>query len=160
MIEPYNAVGLIPSFWGIRRLACAELSRLPERTRRGLRALRGATVLLLLVFLVEPTCTRRSADVELPKVVVLLDRSGSMAARDVAMSARLRLDEATALGLVPAELRDVAMKDAEATVAAAIEDVPAIANALADRAGPQSRSGDQIETRLAQDGAMNAGRRP
>ncbi|MHC5055017.1 MAG: PA14 domain-containing protein [Planctomycetota bacterium] len=120
------------AFWGIRRLASLEVSQLPERTRRGLMALRGATALLVVIFLVEPTCTRRKTDVDLPKVTVLLDTSGSMATRDTGASARLKLDEATALGLVAPELRDTTMMSAEKSVEALLADVPAIANALSD----------------------------
>ena len=122
------------AFWGIRRLASREVAQLPERTRKGLMALRGTTALLVIIFLVEPTCTRRKTDVDLPKVTVLLDTSGSMATRDTAMSARLRLDEATTLGLVAPKLRDTTMMSARKDVAGLFTDIPAVANALSDLA--------------------------
>lgn len=90
------------ALWRLHRL---ELASLPDGRRRLLHGLRTTAVLLLALFFAEPSFTRRSTDNVLPRVAVIVDRSGSMAVRDASMAAGEKAAEAAGLRLLPAGAR-------------------------------------------------------
>jgi hypothetical protein len=89
----------------MRRWLTLELAALPERVQRALLTLRCAAVGLTVLLLLEPTFSKTSHVRERPRVAVLVDQSGSMQITDRTMPLSARLDEAVALGLVPASER-------------------------------------------------------
>ena len=113
----------VATAWGISRLARRELEGHP----RGIIWLRRTTVVLVLLFLLEPIFTRTTLERELPTVAIILDRTGSMDVDDRFMAATSRLDEAVTLGLVPRELRP----DGPRRVARALEDAAEVLGATA-----------------------------
>jgi len=145
----FNFVGLpawlvVPlaalAVWALLRIGRRDRSGLPARARRGLAALRAAAAGAIVVFLLEPTCSRRSSESEKPTVAVLLDRSGSMAVKDTSASEHTRLNEAVALGLVRADLRDVSAMKAALALSALLRDLPGIESDLQGREGPSRRA--------------------
>jgi len=117
--------------WSIGRLARRELATQPPRVARGLAWLRRAVVVLVLLFLLEPTLTRIRTESELPIVAVVVDRSGSMALDDHQMAAGARLDEAVALGLIDPGLRPTAPRRVARALADLLADGPGLAQAVA-----------------------------
>jgi hypothetical protein len=139
------------AFWAIHRCADPELADKPRKVQVGMKLLRGSTAALLLLLLVEPTLRRERVREELPTVAVLLDTSASMAATDKAMNARDVLNEATALALVPAELRDVSWQTAAGEVDAVLADLPGWLAALSvdDASGQKAKSAVRRAARTA-----------
>ena len=117
--------------WLIGRLARRELATQPRPVARGLVWLRRAVVVLVLIFLLEPTLTRTRSESELPTVAVVVDRSGSMALDDRQMAASARLDEAVALGLIDPDLRPSAPRRVAQVLADLIADGPTLSKAVA-----------------------------
>ena len=97
---PLAAAGI----WLLLRLYRLELAPIAPRLRRPLLVLRGAALVLLLLFLMEPAYTRRSTEKVLPLVAVIVDQSGSMAVRDESMGPGEKLIEAIGLDLLPASV--------------------------------------------------------
>ena len=122
--------------WATVSLLAAETAALPAATRRGLAALRGAAVLAVVALLLEPTLAVTRTHLEKPAVALVVDTSGSMAVADAHMAAWRRLDDAVALGLVPAELRPDAAGRAATFVAGLDADLDRIVAALSPAAAP------------------------
>jgi Concanavalin A-like lectin/glucanases superfamily/PA14 domain len=118
------------AWYGLRRLAGFELASRTQLQRRGLLALRGAAVLLLVLLLLEPIFSRRLVSRELPVLSVLIDTSGSMRVRDAAMGSSQRLDEAIALGLVEEKVRDTTLGAAGRLLTRIGADLPEVVSAL------------------------------
>ena len=122
--------------WLILRLYRLETSSLTARFRRWVLTLRTSALVLLVLFFLEPTLSRKKVDNVQPIVGVLVDQSGSMAVKDEGMPPGLKLGEAIALNLIPANLRLIRTNAAEqaaadaAVVAAAKEGSP-VAKGLA-----------------------------
>jgi len=135
--------------WAIRRCADPELTGQPGKVRVGMKLLRGAAAALLVLLLLEPTLRRNLVHEELPTVAVMFDVSASMAATDKAMNARDALNEATALGLVPAALRETSWQQAAGEVEAVQAGLPAWLAAL---------SADDASNRKAKSAARRAAR--
>src|ERR1017187_2816923 len=81
---PWWAVLLlaIAGVWALVRLHRKEMSALAPRVRQRLLWLRGAALALLILFLMEPSLTRRTTERVLPLAAVVIDQSGSMAVKD------------------------------------------------------------------------------
>ena len=140
--------------WGMIRLMQVEVFRLPAFPKRGLTWLRGAAVVIVLLFLLEPTWTRTALNKQLPAVALLVDRSGSMAVKDVQQPLASQLDEAVALGLVDGALRPDGARRARRELTALIADLPQLTAALVSvqeswTAGRQPANRDQA-VRLAE----------
>jgi uncharacterized membrane protein len=122
--------------WLIVRLYRLETAALSAQFRRLVLTLRASALVLLILFFLEPTLTRKTVHNVPPLVGVLVDQSGSMAVKDEGMSPGLKLGEAIALNLIPANLRPVKTNAADqaaadsALVAAATEGSP-VAKGLA-----------------------------
>ncbi len=143
--------------WVLVRLQARETSHLPPRAGLVLRALRAAAAVAVVILLLEPTLSRDIAKSELPAVAVMVDTSGSMAAADARMAAVHRLDEAIALGLVPAELRPDLSRRAARELISLDEDYDAMTAALAAqedarRRGDSSAQGGRIQAGVAAKG--------
>ncbi len=93
--------------WAMWRWQRPELASAPPRARQALTWMRCTAVGLIVLLLLEPTLTRTTSLHELPLVGVMLDESGSMGLTDRLASPTVQLDEAVALGLVPAASRPV-----------------------------------------------------
>jgi len=91
--------------WALVRLHRRELAALDRKVRRRLLWLRGATLALLILFLMEPSLTRTTTERVLPLVAVVIDQSGSMAVKDESMAPGAKLAEAIGLKLLPASVR-------------------------------------------------------
>jgi uncharacterized membrane protein len=120
------------AFWAIGRLSARELAVHPPRVRRTLSAVRSSTAGLLALLMLEPTCTFRGTETELPTIAVLMDTSGSMSVKDAGMSAHHRLNEAVALSLVPSRLRDTTPSEVAEAIESVIADAPQLASALTE----------------------------
>jgi hypothetical protein len=112
------------------RLMGWEMSRLPGFTARALSWLRGATVVIVVLLLLEPTLSFTSVEHELPAVAVLIDRSGSMDVNDVQASLSHRLDDAIALSLVEAKLRPDGPRRARHALLGMLADLPTLSAAV------------------------------
>lgn len=91
--------------WALLRLHRREVASLPPAVRRRLQFLRGAALVLMILFFMEPTLARRTTEKVLPIVGVLVDQSGSMAVKDEMMAPGAKLAEAIGLNLLPASAR-------------------------------------------------------
>ncbi len=116
--------------WGIIKLMRIEMFRLPTITRRGLTWMRGAVIVIVILFLLEPTWTRTAIERQLPIVALLVDRSGSMAVKDEQQPLASQLDEAVSLGLVDGKLRPDGARRARRELHALIADLPYLTAAL------------------------------
>ena len=114
--------------WALIRLSREELSGLPAFTRRGLLGLRGLSVALVVLMVMQPSCSWQRSERDPAPVALVVDVSASMGVRDGGMSAGRRLDEATALGLVPETARDTAPRRTAAALSALRVDLPALAS--------------------------------
>lgn len=103
--------------WALLRLHRLEMSGLSLRLRRQLLWLRGTALALLVLFLMEPSLSRRTTERVMPRVAVLVDQSGSMAVKDEMMGPGPKLAEAVGLGLLPANTRAVRSNITEQAVA-------------------------------------------
>lgn len=114
----------------------------PERAglsvgrRRTLAWLRGTAIALTAAFLLAPALSIEVRSLHRPAVALVVDTSASMAADDRWATPGRRLDEAQALGLLPAEARNLTARRAAACARAAIatdagEDRIALGPALA-----------------------------
>jgi hypothetical protein len=72
--------------WCMARWLRPELAAQPGRVRHWLVGLRCVAVLLAVLMLLEPAFTRQALTREPPTVAVLIDQSGSMSVRDVAVA--------------------------------------------------------------------------
>jgi hypothetical protein len=122
--------------WAALRLQREEIAHLDPHRRRILRALRAAAALALVLPLVEPALAWTGSRLVPQRLVVLIDRSHSMAARDPDAPPGDRLDEAVALGLLdPAARPDGPRRAAErlraAATAPAVADISAAAESAA-----------------------------
>ncbi len=81
---PWWAVLLlaVAGVWALVRLHRKEMSALVPRVRQRLLWLRGMALALLILFLMEPSLTRRTTERVLPLAAVVIDQSGSMAVKD------------------------------------------------------------------------------
>jgi hypothetical protein len=81
---PWWAVLLLAiiGVWALVRLHRKEMSALAPNVRQRLLWLRGAALALLILFLMEPSLTRRTTERVLPLAAVIIDQSGSMAVKD------------------------------------------------------------------------------
>lgn len=73
------------------RLYRLETAGLAPQFRRLVLALRASALVLLVLFFLEPTFTRRTVESVPPLVAVLVDQSGSMAVKDDGMAPGLKL---------------------------------------------------------------------
>lgn len=130
--------------WLVLRLAAPEHAKLPGRTRLLVRSCRGGVAVVLMLLLIEPSCTRQHRAETPPTVAVLVDDSASMAVADPGADASRRLDEVLALGLSDDPGRDVAARQAARQIAVVRESLPqAVAVArleLADSASDASEA--------------------
>ena len=99
------------------RLYRLETAGLAPQFRRLVLALRASALVLLVLFFLEPTFTRRTVESVPPLVAVLVDQSGSMAVKDDGMAPGLKLGEAVALNLIPANLRPARTNTVEQAIA-------------------------------------------
>ncbi len=120
--------------WMVVKLLSAEIANLPTGTRRGLSALRAAAVLAVVFLLLEPTLALTRTHLEKPAVALVVDTSGSMAVADAHMAAWRKLDDAVALGLVPAAARPDAAGRAASFVGGLDADLDRIGAALSPAA--------------------------
>lgn len=149
------------------RLRRAEAVRLPPLRRRALDVLRLAGLGVAALALAEPVAGFTTSRLEPAAVAIVIDRSGSMDLADAGLAPSLRLDEAVALGLLPADLRPdaaaravrlvarIAADPAAATgsgavrrLAAELAGEPALAAALAELARALE-AGDAAAARAA-----------
>lgn len=133
--------------WVMAQVVHREVIALPRTSARWLIGLRCTTVVVVLLFLLEPVYTRVVVSRELPVVAVLIDHSASMALDDRGMHAARRLDEAEALGLLPAGLRPEAGRGLAATLQAVAQDLPELARSVASAPTPAQQR--QISVRFA-----------
>ena len=120
--------------------------------------LRASTLVLLILFFLEPTLTRKKVDSVPPIVGVLVDQSGSMAVKDEGMSPGMKLGEAIALNLIPADLRPVKTNAAEQAAAdsALVAAAPAGSPAARGLAALDTMSRYDRAVRLAQQKVLPA----
>ena len=90
---------------GMAKWVAPELAPQPVGRKRALLGLRLAAVGLLTLLWLEPTVSRTGLVRALPRVVLLVDASGSMDIREPAASPTTQLSEAVALRLIPASQR-------------------------------------------------------
>ncbi|MGO8926314.1 MAG: PA14 domain-containing protein [Limisphaerales bacterium] len=104
---PWWAVLLlaIAGVWALVRLYRKEMAALAPKIRQRLLLLRGAALALLILFLMEPSLTRRTTERVLPLAAIVIDQSGSMAVKDESMAPGAKLAEAIGLKLLPASVR-------------------------------------------------------
>ena len=126
----------VAGVWALLRMHRVEMAMLPSRTRRRLLLLRSAALALLVLFLIEPSLTRRITEKVMPLVAVLIDQSGSMAVKDESMPPGEKLAEAIGLGLVQASVRPMqtnATQQAasDQSIVASAKEGSAVAKALA-----------------------------
>ena len=112
------------------RLVRPELAALQQGRKRLIAGLRAGTLGLLVLFLLEPACSRIRTESTPPTMIVLLDRSVSMAVHDINGPASERLDEAETLGLVPAGIRPMPAREAARAVSEAAALIPRLSAAL------------------------------
>jgi hypothetical protein len=146
-------VAAVAAAWFIQR---GEIAHLPRPSRRLLVGLRAVAVAVIVALLAEPALAWHGSRQELPAVAVLLDRSGSMGATDDRMRADRRLDEAVALGLVPAGARHDAPRRALRALVASSGDATAALAALTAMAEGRIPAVDGPALATALDGHANA----
>lgn len=125
-VVPLAFVGIILML----RVVRSELAALPPQRQRLIAGLRAGSVGLLIVFLLEPACSRIRTESMPPTMIVMMDRSVSMAVHDIHGPASERLDEAETLGLVPAGIRPVPAREAARAVSKAASVIPRLSAAL------------------------------
>jgi hypothetical protein len=96
---------VIAGVWLLVRMYRQEMRTVRPGLGNWLLLLRTTVLALMLVFLLEPTLTRRASERVLPLVAVVVDQSGSMAVRDELMAPGSKLAEAIGLDLLPASVR-------------------------------------------------------
>jgi|GEM_PF-2007496 hypothetical protein len=122
--------GALIAALAMMRLMGWELSRLPGFARRGLSWLRGATIAIVVLLLLEPTIAFTSIEHLRPAVAVMIDRSGSMDVNDVQMSLSHRLDEAIALSLIDQGIRPDGLRRVRQELLTLLNDLPTITAAV------------------------------
>ncbi|MDA3961672.1 MAG: PA14 domain-containing protein [Planctomycetota bacterium] len=114
----------------IRRVYADEAATVGGWARRGLPAIRGSVMVIVILLLLEPSCTRQERSALAPTVTVLVDSSASMAVADPGMDLSRRLDEAVALGFVAADRRPVVYREAARVLRASLDELPRLQAAL------------------------------
>ena len=102
--------------FAIAKFSQKELSTLPGKTRKWLTYLRAAAAVLLVLMLLEPALRKTSTQYIQPKVMILMDQSGSMGLHDADMHSHHKLNEAIALGLLDAKFRNNIFSDAHSDI--------------------------------------------
>ena len=126
LVIPLAIIGIVL----LLRVVRPELAALQQGRKRLIAGLRAGSLGLLVLFLLEPACSRIRTESTPPTMIVLMDRSVSMAVHDRNGPASERLDEAETLGLVPAGIRPVPAREAARAVSEAAGLIPRLSAAM------------------------------